>query len=90
MDSLISPQGIENIILTGTAVFLIYGLGRLVRALETISVVARLSLNPSTAHTTLAVSKKEIEAMINPTEAGRYAKFNIPNSLKAWKDEPLA
>ena len=86
MDSLISPQVIENIILTGTAVFLIYGLGRLVRALETISVVARLSLNPSTAQTTLAVSKKEIEAMINPTEGGRYAKFNIPNSLKAWKE----
>jgi len=81
---------IENIILTGTAVFLIYGLGRLVRALETISVVARLSLNPSTAQTTLAVSKKEIERMIDPNEAGRYAKFNIPNSLKAWKDEPLA
>jgi len=90
MDSSISPQVIENIILTGTAVFLIYGLGRLVRALETISVVARLSLNPSTAQTTLAVSKKEIERMIDPNEAGRYAKFNIPNSLKAWKDEPLA
>lgn len=90
MDSLISPQAIENVILTGTAVFLVYGLGRLVRALETVAIVAKLSLNPSAGQPTLPVSKKEIERMIDPNEGGRYAKFTFPESMRPFKEPSLA
>ena len=89
MDSLISQQAIENIIL---AVGGFVALGLLVdiaRALRTISVAARLSLNPSAAQPALSVSKKEIETMINPTEGGRYARFTFPDSMKPFKETPL-
>ena len=86
MDSLISPQGIENLIIMCVGSFSAGVLLRISQDIHTLSVIARLSLNPSASRPTVPVSKKEIERMIDPNEAGRYAKFNIPNSLKAWKE----
>jgi hypothetical protein len=82
-----SPQMVENVILVVVGLLSAQLLWRLVKAVELISIAVRLYQNEShPASTKMPIANKELEAVLDKTESGRYARLTFPDSMRPFKD----
>ena len=57
------------------------------KAIELMSLAMKLYQNEShPASTKLPITNKELEAVLDRTEAGRYARITFPESMRPFKE----
>jgi len=82
-----SQQLIENVILVVVGLLSARLLWRLTKAVELISIAVRLYQNEShPASTKMPIANKELEAVLDRTESGRYARITFPESMRPFKE----